>query len=597
MNPLQQLRSYLCAAQLQGMIVPSADEFLSEFSPPANRRLAWATGFRGSTGFAVILRNDCALFLDGRYRLQGISDTEGTGIAIVPATIEARREWLKSALPPGSTIQFDPRLHSMAEHAQWRELAAGLGLNLRVSTDNPIDRLWAQRPPTHRPFIVDYPSCYAGEPFENKCASLVDYVNSRGWRGLFIADPEDVSWLLNVRADKESTHTEVGEWHIVPSCPSRALVEKDGTVTWFVDEDRVTWEVRNRIGEHVTLSSMNQLPSVLHSASRQGRIGASLRRTPAAMDAGILGEAICDWVDDESVAHRRWRKHDRELICARRAHIVDSVAVVRFMAWIDQAVRKQDISEFEAAQQLERFRRDSSEYRGPSMPLMSASGANGALPHHVPSPQGSRLLNDHPIFWMDSGGHYPGGSTDNTITMAVGTPEAKHIFAHTLVLQGFIAVATARIPLGTCAIQVDAIARQALWREGMDFEHSLGHGVGNYLNIHEGPLLGRDPSPISSVPLEIGMLVTNEPAFYSEGDFGLRIESHMISVASRHPGFMEFETISRLPIDPRLVDFGRLTPSERTWLADYHDAVLSDLEPILDSPSRDWLRALVMNFR
>jgi len=409
-----------------------------------------------------------------------------------------------------------------------------------------------------------------------------------------VADPEDVSWLLNVRAADDALKTEVGDWHVVPSCTSRALVRRDGGVTWFVDRDRLTSEVLARGGVVVTVAQPGTLAATLREAARQGSIGTNLRRTPEAL--GSIIEQHGKACADDTVARRRWHKHSTELQSARRAHIVDAVAVVRLMAWLIRTVPERTVSEFEAAEMLEAFRAEQPGYKGASMPLMSASGPNGAQPHYVPRRQSSRSLNDHPIFWMDSGGHYLGGTTDNTITLALGDPEPKHILAHTLVLQGYIALATSRFPVGTQALRLDTIARQALWREGMDFDHSTGHGVGNYLNIHEGPLIGREPGPTTAVPVEPGMIVTNEPGYYVRGDFGMRIESHMVAVESRHPNFLEFETISRLPIDPRLVDFGRLSLSERQWLAEYHRVVLQDLESLLDVHSATWLRAVVQTF-
>jgi Xaa-Pro aminopeptidase len=230
------------------------------------------------------------------------------------------------------------------------------------------------------------------------------------------------------------------------------------------------------------------------------------------------------------------------------------------------------------------------------MPMMSASGPSAAEPHYVPRRGACRTLNDHPIYMLDSGGQYLGGSTDNTIAVALGPPEPKHVLAHTLVLKGYIALAMARFPAGTLAVHLDCMARQPLWREGMDYAHGTGHGVGNYLNIHEGPVIRREVVPVSTVALEAGMIVTNEPGYYAAGDFGLRIESHMAVIASAHPGFLEFETISRLPIDPRLVDFERLEPAERHWLAEYHRRVLDDVGPLLDGASLGWLQRIVRAF-
>jgi Xaa-Pro aminopeptidase len=263
------------------------------------------------------------------------------------------------------------------------------------------------------------------------------------------------------------------------------------------------------------------------------------------------------------------------------------------MSWLVRTVPHQSVTEFEAAEKLEALRCEHPQYKGASMPLMSASGPSAAQPHYVPPRIGSRKLNDHPIYWMDSGGQYPGGTTDNTITLALGVPEAKHVVAHTLVLQGFIALTTTRVPAGTTAMRLDSIARQALWREGMDYAHGTGHSVGNYLNIHEAPVMNREPGPLTTVPIEAGMIITNEPGYYVAEDFGLRIESHMLVVPSSYGrGFLEFDTISRLPIDPNLVDFTRLTAPERQWLSRYHATVVHDLEPLLDADSLAWLRTL-----
>ena len=340
----------------------------------------------------------------------------------------------------------------------------------------------------------------------------------------------------------------------------------------------------------VKIARPETIAVMLRDIARRGPIGADRRRTPAALAS--IGEESGRVLHDDTVARHRWRKQGAELQSARHAHVVDAVAVVRFMAWLTRTVAERAVTELEAAQRLEALRSEHPDYKGASMPLMSASGPSGAQPHYVPPLQGGRRLNDHPIYWMDSGGQYFGGTTDNTLTLALGTPEPKHVMAHTLVLRGYIALATARFPIGTQAHRLDTITRLALWREGMDFGHNTGHGVGNYLNIHEGPLIGRDPGPTSSIPLEPGMIVTNEPGYYVPGDFGLRIESHMMVVAAPQPNFLEFDTISRLPIDPRLVDFQRLSTSERQWLTDYHHTVLQDLEPRLDAGSASWLRTL-----
>ncbi|WP_203171069.1 M24 family metallopeptidase [Steroidobacter gossypii] len=588
-----ELQPWLRGRDLSGLLVPSTDEFLSEFAPPSQRRLRWATGFRGSTGLAIILRDAAALFLDGRYRLQAEVETEGAAIAIEPATLEARRIWLRRFLSPGARLALDPWLHSQPDVAQWQSLAAELGFNLQMLDENPIDALWGpSRPAEYRPKIVDYPVRFSGETYQVRCARVTEHLRRSGLHALLVADPEDVSWLLNVRAAVEAHWTPAGEWHIVPSCTTRALVRKDGRVTWFVDEDRLSKNVLARGQGPVVVQSSDRLTRALSEAAQQGLVGANLQRTPFALTA-ILRESARD---DDAVARLRWHKHPAELEGARRAHIIDAAAVVRFAAWLARTVPEHAVSEFEAAQKLESLRAEHADYRGPSMPLMSASGPSGAQPHYVPPQEGSRVLNDHAIYWMDSGGHYPGGTTDNTLTIALGTPKPRHVLAHTLVLKAYVALARARFPSGTPAFRLDTIARQQLWNEGLDYDHGTGHGVGNYLNIHEGPVIRAEVRPISAYPLEPGMIITNEPGYYVDRDFGVRIESHMIVVPSRYSNFLEFDTISRLPIDPRLVDLERLSPTERHWLGEYHRTVLRDIEPLLDVQSAAWLRTFVQPF-
>jgi Xaa-Pro aminopeptidase len=595
MRHLRDIQRWLRGTNLVGMVIPSTDEYLSEFAPAANRRLRWATGFRGSTGVAVVLRDAAVLFLDGRYQLQGAGDTDETGIAIESASPETRRAWLKTWVPPGTRLGIDPLLHSATDAAQWQATAAERGFEVALLEANPIDRLWVRgRPRPHRPWIVDFPVCYAGESYQRKCAGLSEHIEAAGLHALLVAEPEDVSWLLNVRAAPETLKTRVGDWHVVPSCTSRVLVKRDGRVMWFVDGDRLTPGVLARGVDFLAVAPPDTVAAALRDEAAQGPIGADLRRTPAALAAII--EAHGELRAEDIVARCRWRKHPVEVDGARRAHMMDAVATVRFMAWLTHTVRERSVTELEAAEVLEAFRAEHSEYQGASMPLMSASGPSGAEPHYVPHRSRNRRLNDHPIYWMDSGGQYPSGTTDNTVTLALGDPDARHILVHTLVLQGWIALATTQFPEGTLALHLDPIARQPLWRAGMDYDHGTGHGVGTYLNIHEGPQMGRLPGPTTAVPLEPGMILSNEPAYYAPGDFGVRIESHMVVVASAHPHFLEFDTISRLPIDPRLVDFERLSPPERRWLAGYHRRLVTDLVPLLDSTSATWLRTLAGAF-
>ncbi len=592
---LKLIQEWMRNKELDGVVVPSTDEFLREFTPPATRRLAWATGFTGSTGVAVVARQACALFLDGRYDEQGRVETAGADISVLPPTPQARQEWLAAHLLQGAVLGVDARLQSYPDVKAWLELGAALGVRVELLERHPVDDLWpADERPAEDVTYVDYPVRFAGASAAEKCAELRADLRRRGLDGCLVSDPDDVAWLLNVRLHERHLRTGVGEWHVVPSCASTVLLAADGGVTWFVERSRVAEVLAARGDGAPEVVAPSRLPFDLHEWAAGRRIAANLRRTPYALAARIAGGGAL--VDDDAVARRRWRKNASEVEWARAAHVVDAVAVVRFMAWLAGAVQRRRVTELDAARRLVELREKLPECKGPSMPLLSASGPSGALPHYVPRPHTERVVNEHPIYWMDSGGQYLGGSTDNTLTMAVGTPAPRHVLAHTLVLKGYVALARARFPAGTRSGHLDPLARQFLWAHGMDYGHGTGHGVGSYLNIHEGPAFTKDPLSPLNLPLEEGMILSNEPAYYAPGDFGVRIESHMVVVASQIDGYLEFDTISRLPIDPNLVDFELLSDEERRWLAEYHLAVREALRPSLDGEAAAWLDRLVAAF-
>jgi Xaa-Pro aminopeptidase len=594
MQNVRVVQKWLSESGLSAVVIPSTDEFLNEFPPPANRELAWATGFTGSTGVAVITRDSAALFLDGRYLLQGRQETYGSHIEICPNKVPARRSWLYKNLTSGSRLALESGKHPPHDVQTWRQLAAAVGSELVLIDTGPANDLWNDdRPTQHAPKILDYPLQYAGAPHLEKCQRLREHLKSNGYAALLVADPEDVSWLLNVRAHESALQTKVGEWHVVPVSSSRVLLPAEGPVQWFVDTEQLAPDVLAR-ADGIEILPPDALAAQLGKQARAAAVALDLRQTPVALTSVV--EQVGRVVDDNIVARSRWRKHPNEIEGARRAHIADAIAVIKFMAWLARTVPREPVSELDAARKLEAFRRENPAYKGPSMPLMSASGPNGSLPHYVPSSRTDRLLNDHPLYWMDSGGQYLGGTTDNTIALAVKEPEPKHIAAHTTVLKGYIALATATVPVGIYGFALEVFARQPLWREGMDYATGTGHGVGNFMNIHEGPYLSREPSPLTTAPIEADMILSNEPGYYAVDDFGLRIESHMVSVPARFPGFLQFETVSRFPIDPQLVDFSRLAPAEKRWLADYHRAVWKDVGPHLDGPAFVWLRQLVAKY-
>jgi Xaa-Pro aminopeptidase len=594
MSNLVRLQERLSAMGCQGLVIPSTDEYLSEFTHPCARRLEWATGFRGSTGLAIVLQERAALFLDGRYKQQGERDTAGLDIQLCSAGEVSRAQWLVAHLRAGQSLAIDPRLQSYPDIERTLRFASEHGVNVVQVQRNPIDELWGtKRPPAISSVVIDYPTHFAGTSATQKCEELFAWLTTAGMDHHLISDPEDVAWLLNVRTLDSMTITSSG-WHIVPIPLTRVIVEATRNVFWFVERSRLAPEVIARLDGFVHIMDPTAFEAFLEKHSKGKIVSANLRRTPHRFAA--ITARVGTLRDDRTVSHRRWKKHPSEIERAREGHQRDGQAVIRFLAWVKRTVQERTLTELEAAQMLTEFRAKLPGYKGLSMPMMSASGQSGSIPHYVPSAESNRRLNDHPIYWMDSGGQYYGCSTDNTVCIALGTPEPRHIRAHTLVVKGWIAFARARFPAEVNSTQLDSFARQFLWQAGMDYRHGTGHGVGNFMNIHEGPSIRKEIDYPTVAPMEAGMIVSNEPAYYADGDFGIRVESHVVTVKSQFDGFLEFETLSRLPIDPHLIDETLLTFEEKRWLADYHARIADDYKGCFDEETTKWLREVVESF-
>lgn len=585
-HPVERLRDWMRDQRLDAFIAPSTDAYLSEFAPPSERYLNWLTGFTGSTGVAIVARDAAALFTDTRY-IDEARRNVFDGVEVLLAA--ERNAWLQHRLAPSARIAIDPWRHTVADLANWRLGAEAARAQLVIIDDNPLPALRRSNAAAHAPRIAHYPVEFAGASAEDKISGMIEHVRSAGLGALLVANPEDVSWLFNVRATGPEFQTGAADWHVVPHSVSRALVHAEGVI-WFIDPTRIAAAELNL--PHTMVEPPEALDAALEAFARIGPIGADLSATPAALADVVKRKGALR--DDPVLARARWRKHPIEQAAARNIHIHDSAAIVSLLAWLTQS--GDTATEWDAAIKLEEIRRRSPLYVCPSMPAMSASGPNGALPHYTPTPSEARELRDHPIYWLDSGGQYLGGSTDNTVTIALSKPQPKHIHAHTLVLKGLIALSAMHFPAGTSGLALDVIARTPLWRAGLDFGHATGHGVGNHLNIHEGPIIGRIAAPLSLAPLELGMIIANEPAYYAANDFGVRIETHMVVAPSANPGFLSFDTISRLPIDPTLVDFEMITNDEASWLRTYHENVVADLAHVLDRDVRAWLERHVDPF-
>ncbi len=586
---LAALRGLLGRRRLDGFVVPRADAYPGEYLPGAAERLAWLTGFTGSAGTAVVLKETAAIFVDGRYTLQVRKQVDGGLYEYRHLTDEPPAEWITRHMQSGGRLGFDPWLHSAAQAKILRRACEKAGAELVALADNPIDGIWTGRPPMPLSPMVAHPLAVAGEPSEAKRRRMAEAIVGEGAESAFIATPESIAWLLNVRG---------GDVPFTPLTLAFALLHEDATVDLYVDGRKVSAETRRHLGNGVSLREPAALASDLDRLGRDGRAVRLDRDTVPAWVWHRLERAGASLREaDDPCLLAKACKNPTELAGMRAAHRRDGVALARFLAWLDGAMAKGGISELSAAGRLETLRRAGGGYRGPSFETISGAGSNGAIVHYRGTAESDRELTPGMLYLIDSGGQYEDGTTDVTRTVAVGEPTSEMRRHFTLVLKGHIALATAVFPQGTSGSQLDALARRPLWDDGLDYDHGTGHGVGSCLGVHEGP--GRITKRASTVPLEAGMVLSDEPGYYREGAYGIRIENLLAIGARPDLGdggrpFLGFEVLTLAPLDRALIDVRQLTDGERRWVDAYHARVQAEIAPLLEEPAQAWLRAATL---
>ncbi|GAB6051574.1 aminopeptidase P family protein [Magnetospira thiophila] len=581
---LARLRQELVALNLDGFVVPLADAHQGEYVPPSERRLEWLSGFSGSAGLAVVLADKAALFVDGRYTLQARDEVDETLFSLCHLTDQPPSEWIATHLPSGGKLGYDPWLHT----------ADGLARLCRACRDrdgeavpidsNPLDRVWEDRPAKPRSSIEPFPLDFAGRDFADKRAEIVAELNRHGEQAVILTVPESIAWLLNLRAS-DLPHT--------PVALAFAILHADnGQVILFADPERVAGEAQDGL----TLQPPEALAAALE---KLGTARARVRLDPATASQWFfdrlhaVGATVSRNVDPCLLP--KARKNPVELDGIRAAHRRDGAALVRFLYWLGSFGLDEGVTESGAADRLEALRQQNAHFRGLSFPTIVGSGPNGAIVHYRVTPKSDRKLQSGDIFLIDSGAQYLDGTTDVTRTVVMGKPTAAQQRHFTLVLKGHIALASARFPGGTTGSQLDVLARLPLWQAGLDYDHGTGHGVGHFLGVHEGPQrISKIPGKIA---LEPGMILSNEPGYYREGEYGIRIENLVaVTEVPPPPGaerpLFGFETLTLCPIDRNLIAMELLNQEERRWLEAYHERVRRELAPLLDGAALDWLNAV-----
>ncbi|HZZ60206.1 MAG TPA: aminopeptidase P family protein [Roseiarcus sp.] len=576
---MAELRRELKKLGTQGVIVPRADEHQNEYVPANAERLLWLTGFAGSAGIAVVLKDKAALFVDGRYTEQAKLQVDRSAFELRHSINDPPVKWIARNLRPGDTLGYDSRLHTPDSVSRFSSACREAQAHLISIAPNPIDTIWKDRPAPPLGVITQHKLRFAGEGAAAKIADVRKALG--GVDGLLVSDPHNLAWLFNIRGGDVS-HT--------PLPLGFAYVRSEGRPILFLDSRKLSDAVRDGLGELAELLEPNALEPFVRELGQDGaRVAFDATTAPVFLTQTLEKAGGSAEIGKDPISLRKAVKNKAELAGARAAHQRDGAAMARFLSWIDAEAARGKLTEIDAVNALETFRRATGALKDISFPTIAAAGPNSALPHYRVTLSSNALLG-RGLFLIDSGGQYEDGTTDITRTIAIGRPTRLTRDRFTRVLKGHIAIARAVFPKGTTGAQIDALARLPLWRVGLDFDHGTGHGVGSYLSVHEGP---HRISKKAETPLLTGMILSNEPGFYLAGEFGIRIENLVVVepriTANSYSDMLGFETLTLAPIDLRLIEWKLLEPEEIKWLNDYHVRVRKALSPLVDTPTRRWL--------
>ena len=579
---LPKLRAQLAAAGLDGFLVPHEDEYDNEYLPDCNERLSWATGFTGSAGAAIVMRDRAAVFVDGRYTFQVRDQVDGELFDYRDLVEEGLYGWIERQAKSGEKIGYDARLHTPDAMARIRTAAERSGVELVSVPTNLIDLAWENRPAPPVAAIHPQPEAMAGESHASKRERIGVAIERGAADVAVITAPASIAWLFNIRG---------GDVARTPLPLSSALISKDGTATFFVNGEKLTEATRAHLGNEIAVRPEEEFGAALGELK-----GQTVRVDPATASAWVFdrldeGEAVIQRLEDP-VLRPKAAKNSVEVEGARQAHIRDGAALVRFLHWLDTDAQSGEVDEITAAQKLQEFRLKLPELKDLSFDTISGAQGNAAFAHYRVSTASNMQLAKGTLYLVDSGGQYPDGTTDVTRTVPIGDPTQEMRQRFTEVLKGHIALSRIRFPKGTSGVQLDVLARQALWMSGHDYDHGTGHGVGSFLGVHEGPQ--RIAKAGTSVPLEVGMIVSNEPGYYKEKEFGIRTENlQVVTEAEPIPGgerpMMGFETLTLAPIHRGLIETSMLTREELAWIDAYHALVRERVLPLVEGEVANWL--------
>jgi Xaa-Pro aminopeptidase len=585
---LAALRKELKRRGVDGFIVPISDEHMSEYVGEYAQRLGWLTGFGGSAGFAAVTLDHAAIFVDGRYTVQVREQVDGQLFDYKSVPAESLAGWLAEVCEDGARIAYDPWLHTWAWVEALEKQVNPKGITLIPLASNPIDAVWADRPEPSAAVATVHDETLAGRSSADKRAAVADWLVKEGHDAVVIPALDSVAWLLNIRG-ADVSHT--------PVSLSYVIARKDGSAELFIAPEKVTPELTRHLGNAVTIRDRAAFEGALSEYA-----GKSVALDPDFAVVGIAqalraGGAKFAFKQDPTILAKAI-KNPAEQAGQRDAQARDGAAVSRFLRWLEIEAPKGGIDELAAAARLQAFREEDPGLSDLSFDTISAAAGHAALPHYKVDEDSNIPIPPSSIYLVDSGGQYPGGTTDITRTVWVGPgePTAEMRDRNTRVLKGHIQLARAVFPQGTCGGQLDVLARQYLWEAGVDYAHGTGHGVGSVLAVHEGPQRIAKPSggqAGTGQELFAGMILSNEPGYYKPGAFGIRIENLVLveerEIAGMEGKYLGFETLTFVPLDRKLIDKALLTAEEIAWVDAYHAQVRALLAPRLEGQDLAWV--------
>ncbi len=577
---LSALRQTLKKMKLTGLIVPRQDEFQGEYVAAYAERLRWLTGFAGSWGMAILTLNKGAIFVDGRYTIQVRQQVDTKLFTPHHLIDDPPTAWIANNLKKGDALGFDPWLLTADQAERFTAASAKVGAKLVPVTPNPIDTIWEGQPKRPTASLSVQPSQFAGQSVADKLAMISKLLGKAGVDATVLTQPDAVAWVFNIRG------------HDVPYTPvvlAYAILKKRGKAELFIDKAKLPEDVQAHLRKSVVIKKPVELESALKALGKSV-VQIDSNWAPAKIKSTLAKAKIINATDLCVLPKAKKNKTEQE--GARAAHRRDGVAMSRFLCWLEAAAPKGDLTEWSVTEKLEQFRKDTGMLLDLSFDSIAGAGPNAAIPHYHVNPDDCLSLKINEIFLIDSGGQYQDGTTDITRTVIVGEPTAEMKDRFTRVLKGMIDVSRIRFPKGTCGSQIDALARQSLWAAGLDYDHGTGHGVGSYLSVHEGPARINKSDRTS---LEPGMILSNEPGFYKQNNFGIRVENLLLvydaqDIEGGERPMLGFETLTLCPIERRLIDTKLLTRDELHWLDTYHARVLKEVGDQLSGDELTWLR-------